>query len=117
MIAAAERVALRIEERQHALTLIVVQQEAPRDVRDRNEQADDREDVAQLQAREQDHHAAGGSDQQRRAEVRLLGDQQRRHADADAERSAATVKLGGSGRSCRNHAHASGTASFMISEG
>ena len=117
VIAAAERIALRVEERQHALPLIVVQQELPRAVRDRHEQADDGRGCSAAAGRR-----AGSPCRRRlRPAAPCRGPAARRSA-ASARRcraptTASELKLGGSGRSCRNHAHASGTASFMISEG
>ena len=103
VIAGAERVVLRVQEREHALPLVVVQ-EMPGDGHGRDEQRAEAEDVAQLQAGEQDHEPAA----RRRPAAPCRGPAARRSAASAPARSATTmtsvVKSGGSGRSCRYHA-------------
>ena len=80
VVAGAERVALRVEQRQHALALVVVH-EVPDDRHRRAQHRDAaRAGGASDRPAHDQHDDAGRRDQQRRAEVGLLGNQADRHA-------------------------------------
>ncbi len=114
--ALAERVGRRIDQRQDALALVVVQQR-PR--HGQHGQSADRHhrQPAPRQAGEEDHEEAGAEHQQRRAEVGLLDDQRR---PARARCTAATTKSNARSppsRLWKYQASIIGRPSFMISDG
>ncbi|MNI15501.1 hypothetical protein D3C73_688010 [compost metagenome] len=86
--AGAQRIALRIEERQDPLLLVVVHDEEPHGDGHGHGSREHAEDPAPAQATHEQHERTAGQDQQRGAEVRLPHDQNERHADqhqADAD--------------------------------
>jgi hypothetical protein len=79
-------------------------------------QCAEHEHDADADAGEQNREPACGGHEQRRAEIGLVADQDRRRQD-DEPHDHELRNVGGRRRSCMNHAHIIGTASFRSSDG
>ncbi len=84
MIARAERVGLRVQEREHALALVVVH-ETPAEPCADTAKCDEYRHYPDGQPGHDDDEGAGNGDQGRRAEIGLHGHQSDRHQDDCAE--------------------------------
>ena len=81
VVARAPGVRLGIEEGQHPLLLVVLEQPPPGEHRGERAAREHDEEVAPLHLGEHDHGHGDGEGDQRRAEVRLLHHQRHRHHD------------------------------------
>ena len=84
VVAGAERVLRRVEQREHALALVVVQQRPQRAAGSPTPSDAEAADDAPAEAGEEDDEEAGRADQHRGAEVGLAHDQRHRHASSIA---------------------------------